>query len=337
MHATARRLPSAIFVLGALSIAGACTLLVRSRIFAVNPDVAAWGVTFDLAITLPFLYWLTMVRTGRARALTIAPVFIAGTVIAAALVPRGQQHFLEQLKMFAGGAAELALIGAFVLRLRAMRRTPIESNDPHAKIAGVARALAGEGRVAEVIASEVSMMYYALFCWRKKPEKSSARTFTLHERAGWSTILVCIIVMIVAESIGMHILLGLWSAKAAWIWTALDLWAIAWLLGDYHAMRLRRSSFDGDALSLRFGLRWNVTVPLETIESIESISSESQWKRRDVLKAAILEEPRWLIRFTHPLVASGLAGIRKEITAIALLADDDDAVPELQALVARRA
>jgi hypothetical protein len=128
----------------------------------------------------------------------------------------------------------------------------------------------------------------------------------------------------------MHLLLSLWSRAAAWVWTALDLWAVIWLLGDYQALRLRRSSVGGEALHLRYGLRWSVDVPLEAIVAVEPVRAESEWKRKDVLKVAILDEPRWLISLAEPVVVNGLAGIRKTVRGIALLPDDDEAISALR-------
>jgi len=45
-----------------------------------------------------------------------------------------------------------------------------------------------------------------------------------------------------------------------------------------------------------------------------------------VLKVAMLEAPRYLIRLREPVVAHGLAGFRRTIDAIAIAPDDDDAL-----------
>jgi hypothetical protein len=323
------RSPSSRFYAAALLVIGTCATLVHTSVFARNPDVAAWGVTFDLTITLPLLYWFFVVRPGHARALTIAPVFLVGSAIATFVVPRGEQQFLHELGMFAGSAVELLLITALVRRVAALRRDNFATDDPYARIATAAHAIAGGGRVGDVIASETAMFYYALFCWRKQP-RATSQTLTFHQRSGWGTIVACILMMIVFEGIGMHFLLGRWSTKAAWDWTALDLWAIVWFLGDYHALRLRHSTLDDGALTLRYGLRWSIAIPLDEIASVEAIQNEREWKRRGVLKVAMLEEPRWLVTLKTPRVANGLAGIRRTVDALALLPDDDDAINALR-------
>lgn len=323
------RRPATPFLLATLTLFAACVLIARSAAFARNPDVAAWGITFDLTITLPLLHWFFLVRRGHARPLTMIPVFIAGTIAATLLLPRGQQQFLADLRLFVLPCAELLLLGVLVQRVRKLQRST--STDPYARIRHAARSLVGENRAADVVASEIAMLYYAIFCWRKRPDAIEGQ-MTFHQRSGWGTIVVCLMVLLVVESFGMHLLLRLWTPLAAWIWTAMDVWAAAWLLGDYHALRLRRSFFDGETLHVRFGLRWNVAVSIDDIASIEETPAE---KSAGVLRVAILEEPRWRITLREPVVAEGLAGIRKTIGAIALLPDDDEAITSLRLALAR--
>lgn len=299
VRTSALRAPAYRFAFFGLVIVTACVLVLRTHAAATNAAVAAWGVTFDLTITIPLCYWWFVVRAGKAQPLTIAPVFIAGTLLAEFLVPRGEQQFLHQLRMFVVPAAELVLIATFARR---------------------------PGRIGKLVASEAMMFYYALCCWRKKADP---RGTSFHERNGWSSIVVCIIAVIVAESIGMHFLLRMWKPIAAWIWTGFDLWAILWLLGDYHALRLLRTTIDDDALHLRFGIRWNASVPLANIERVTAIREEREWKRRDVLRVAILDSPRWLIELREPVAVQGLAGITKTVRAIALLPDDDSFMASL--------
>ena len=308
-----RRAP---FLLSAAFVFAICTLLVRSQAFARNPDVAAWGITFDLTITVPLLYWFFVVRTKKAPAITLAPVFVLCTFAAMALLPRGQQQFVRDLGRFAVPLAEIAVVAGIVHRIRRGRGTN-----------------AIENRVFDVVESELLMVVYAFAGWRMKPAAVEGRAITFHERSGWGTILAAIFVLIAAEGIGMHLLLGMWTPYAAWAWTALDIWGAIWLLGDYHALRLRRSSLTDDALNIRLGLRWSVSIPLSAIESILPIREESEWKRRDVLKLAMLEEPRWLVVLREPVVVKGLAGLRKEVHALAMLPDDDEAIGALQAAI----
>src|SRR5258706_15645172 len=98
---TLRLQPAQLFTLTAIGIVAVCATILRSTLFIRNPEVAAWGVTFDLTLTIPFVYFLTVVRPGHARAITIAPVFVIGVAVAARLVPHRQQSFGQQLRFVA--------------------------------------------------------------------------------------------------------------------------------------------------------------------------------------------------------------------------------------------
>lgn len=332
MRALSRPTHAAFFCSATLAILGACFAVRYTGMFASNPDVAAWGITFDLTISVPFFYWFFLVRTGRVRPLTIGPVFLLGTVAATALLPGMQQEFARQLARVIVPAAEVFLVFTLVRRLVVLKRQRGGSSDPYERISAAARTLVGEGRVVELVASEVTMVYYAFFGWRQRPEPRQ-RPISFHERNGWGSVVACILVLIAAEGLAMHLFLARWSSIAAWAWTALDVWTMIWLLGDYHALRLRRTWLDDQALHLQLGLRWSVTIPRNRILSVRAVQGESDWKRRDVLKVALLEEPRWLITLREVHVVRGLAGMRKEIIALALLPDDDEWIAELETTI----
>ena len=73
-------------------------------------------------------------------------------------------------------------------------------------------------------------------------------------------------------------------------------------------------------------LRWSVTVSRDQIDSIRAPRGESEWKRRDVLKVAMIEDSRQIIVLREPVVGHGLAGFRKTVHAIAISPDDDSAL-----------
>jgi hypothetical protein len=180
------------------------------------------------------------------------------------------------------------------------------------------------GVIGAAVASELTMMMYALFGWRMRRDvPHDSRAFTIHERSAWGTVAACIAVVVAAESIGIHLFLLHISRRAAWIVTALDVWGILWIIGDYHALRLRPILVSGDGVHVRAGMRWNVIVPWDEIERVEAIEPQSSWKRKSVLKVALIDEPRVMLRLRRTHIAHGIAGWRKKIDAIAILPDDE--------------
>ena len=322
------------FPLSAAAVLVVCVAILRSAAYRAHPDVMAWAVTIDLTVTIPLLYAML---GRRATLFRTATLFAICCTIAAFVLPKNAQQTLGDLRRVAGPLAEIVVVGGILYRLARMRHAEDEDGDAHAKIAAAARAMFGEGRVSEVVASELTMLYYALFCWTKKRDREDGSAFTLHERSGWGTVLACILVMIAAEGVGMHLLIALKYPAAAWAWTALDVWAALWLLGDYHALRLRPSRVTAETFELRYGMRWTASIPLDNVSSVRPIEPESGWKDRGILKVAMLDAPRWLVELREPARVEGLAGMSRTVRAIAVLPDDDRAIEDLAARIAGRA
>jgi hypothetical protein len=330
VNAATLRRPAVVFGMTACVLAAACVALIRSRAFAGHPDVLAAAVTLDFTITIPVLYYLLVVRRGAARAITIAPVFVVSAAIAALVIPRAYHQTLYDLRFLLAPLEVVAII-VLLRRIAAIWPRGDAASDPLTRFEVAAREVFGESLAARFVASEVSITWYAIFGWRRTPHvPTGARGFTIHERSGWGSAVVGFIVLIFAESIAVHLFIQQWSATAAWIVAFLDLYGILWLLGDYNALRLRPSLVQGDVLTIRYGLRWSVTVSRSQIAKIRAAEGEADWKRRGVLKVALLDDPRFIIELTEPVVANGLAGFRKTIRAIAIAPDDDAILCEWQ-------
>jgi hypothetical protein len=320
-----RTLRSPVRLFAACSVAIVVTLvaLVRSPLFARSPEVGSWGITFDLTITIPALYFLLVVRTGRARAITVAPVFVVCTLLAPFVVPGGEQGFLHQLRLIAAPLDVLTII-LIVRRLASARGEASTTRDVYARVERAAEAIFGRGIAAAVVTMEVTLLWYALFCWRAQPDiPTGARAITIHRRSGWGSVVACMVVLIAFESLGIHILIQHWSVRVAWVITALDLYGMLWLIGDYHAIRLRPTLALEETVEFRHGLRSHMTIRRDRIATVERVRQEADWKRKGTLKLAMLDEPSHLIRFRGPAVVRGLGGVERTIDSIAIRPDDE--------------
>jgi hypothetical protein len=314
---SARTNPYPLLLLGGGVLALLAAFVIRTQAFAAHPDVLAWAFTFDLTISLPLLWWFFAVRTGRAGAVTLIPLFVIAVGVAARIIPAAQHSFVDQLRYIAA-PLDLVTIALVVRRVARIRR--IEGGgDPIARIERACAEMFGNGYAARAVAFEISIVYYAFAGWRKRTPDG----FTVHKRSGWSTVIGVFMFLIAVESIGAHLVVQMWSVKAAWIVTTLDLYGILWLLGDFQALRLRTTTIENDTLVVNYGLRWRAEIPLAAIAAIEPVRGEKEWKRKRVLKMAMLDEPRLIIRFSEPQTMHGVAGITRAFDAIAVLADDD--------------
>src|SRR5213596_214538 len=130
------------FLLVAAAVVAAETVVLASRAFIGHPDVMSFAVAFDICLGLPFAWWLLVVRRGAAP---------MRTMLRAAVVSIGLCAFLLQCNLrFLPLPFEL---GAIILVVLALRRGRV----------------AEQGPVVRVVAGELSMLWYGLFSWARRP------------------------------------------------------------------------------------------------------------------------------------------------------------------------
>ncbi len=220
--------------------------------------------------------------------------------------------------------AEIGLVTWISVKAwRAVRRQKGGDGDTLERLRSVAGEVLPVRRVAEIVAFEIAVLYYALFSWRRPVPESPrmAEAFTYHRKSGYGAIVFAILVMMAAEGIPVHILVLRWSAVTAWILTILTAYGMVWFIGDWRAARLRPILLDADELQLRVGLRWTATIPRDQIAAIHRKRPSGS---EPYLRASLPgTTPLW-IELTEPITANGPYGIKKRARWISLNVDDPE-------------
>ena len=194
-------------------------------------------------------------------------------------------------------------------------------------------------KAGDFFSKEISMIFYSLLRWKKVPITES--DYTYHKKSGITTIWVFILFLVIAETVAVHFLLGLWSPIAAWILTVLSIYGGVQILGISKSMKQRPIKVKDDHLYVRYGILKEATVPLTQIESFE--------KNTKPVEDAALEEYATLsplygmegsnvrIAFREPVTLKMLYG-KKEVPGVALYIDEvDDFVKTLDEQLAPQA
>lgn len=318
------RRPSALlFWAFAGSILAICAVMARTPVFQRAPDLVAYGTTFDLCLTIPILYYFLVVRRRGSHPASVIPIFALGALAARYVVPRPYHDFLRALAPL-GSALEVVVLALIVGRVRRAGESlraggPSDAID---RIGIAADAIFGGGRVAGAVAAEATIAWYALFSWRRRADPE--RGITFYRVSGWSTVLAVLMLLIAAEGSAAHFMLARWSTRAAWTFTVLDIYTVFWLLGDFRALKLRPTTFDGETLRLRFGLRWWADVKASNISRVVRVAPGAFPKAKDVLRFSMLDEPSHAIEFREPVLASGMLGLSRRVRAVGVLPDQPE-------------
>jgi hypothetical protein len=202
------------------------------------------------------------------------------------------------------------------------------------------RAAVGEivryPRVAEVVAAEIALFWYALLSWRARPEVAPGETaFTQHRRSGIMGLFGAVSFACVGEMLGVHLLVAHWSPRLAWGLTAFSVYGVLWLVGLARSILLRPVVVAPDGLRVRMGLLYEAHVPFGRIASVAEVRAAPANRRAaGYLHAAVFAAPRLMIELNGQVEARGLYGNRKRgITRIGLLVDEPR---QLAAAIAER-
>jgi hypothetical protein len=332
MQATGRTRVPWEFLLAAGAVYGAGLWIVAALETCDRPELVAAGLTVDLTLLVPLLYWFTCVRRRGWPRITVAPVFVAAVLIASWMLPAAHRGTVELLE-YALAPLELGLLGLIGWRAwrgwRAFgerRRAPADEMDAVDALREAARELVGSPALARVVSYELAILYLALAGWRLEPRRDR-RCFTCYRDASYGVLFAALMIVAAIELVAVHLALHVWVGPvAAWVVSALSLYGVLWLLGDYQALRLRPTVVTGDGIRLRLGLRWETELPFRAVRSVERAGEEP---RREDLKMAVLGAPNVRLRLLESVSVYGFYGVRRTTRSILLAVDSPDRFVEL--------
>jgi hypothetical protein len=294
-----------IFACAAIAINGLAFFLVR---IAPRPAVGM-GAAFDVAVTVPLLYFLLIVRGGVQPLISILPLCLLGLVRATYLAPG-----IAWMRPAMAGAAEFAVILLIAGRVRRGLRGSAGEQDVLARMESAAREVVPSRRGAAILAGEIAIFFYAFAAWRRSA--AEANGFSIHVQSGVAALFGVLAGVSVMEAALVHLVVMRWSAAAAWTLTGLSVYGAIWLVGAARAFGLRPVLVEGNEVIARSGMLWTVRVPLELIADVQGGSAEYE------LKMPPASEPNLVLRLARPVTAHGIYGMTRRVSSVALALDD---------------
>jgi hypothetical protein len=299
------------------------TALVLSGMLSTleRPSAVATAITLDLTVLVPLAYYFLVVRARGWPPVALAPIVVLSLVIAAAILPseyHGTLRIVEALAV----PVEVFLLGWIAWQAAGALRQIREdaAADPVEALHQSARKLLRMDRVADVLASELAVLYYSLGAWRRRPHiPDDTRAFTSHRRSGHGGLVVGVFVVTAAESVVAHVLLARWSVTLAWVVTALSIYGALWLVADFRATVLRPLLGNETEVWIRAGLRWRARIPRDQIAGVGRKQSHATECTRSL---AFLTPPNFWIQFSAPVLLEGPYGLRRRVRCLGLFVDE---------------
>ena len=286
-------------------------------------QIAATALALDLTLSVPALVFVLLVRAKRAPWIAIILTFIVGYALAMATIPERHHAVLNAMR-FLLVPAELVLVSYLVVvTRRAFRSASGREGDFATRFRLAARRVLGSRIPADILTTEISILYYALR-WRRQSGALPA-SFTVHREVGYLAVVVGLLFVLVVEVIALQALVATWGAAATWILRGLSLYAIVWLAGDYRALGARPTRVTSTHLLLRVGVRWEAELPLDHVIEVDRLRGNDEKPGRDTLVVALLGQPNMRLTLKEPAVVTGAYGMRRSPREIWMRVDQAEA------------
>ena len=287
------------------------------------PGAVAAGLTLDLVVLVPALYYAVLVRGRGWPAVTLAPVLLLSFGAASLIVPAEHRSVLTALG-YAIPVVELALVGYVGHKawrvVRANREASAARGDFYDRVRETLREAFDVPAVAGALAYEVSLFHYAFAIRSAEPPEHG---FAYHRRSGYGAVLAAVLMAAALELVAVHFLLRSWSETAALVHAALSLYGIVWLVGDYRAMRRRPHDLQTTGLRVRYGLRWDVDVSWDQVSVVRRTRQPASGD--DYLSTVPVGGPRYVVDLRAPVEATGPYGLTRSVRHVGLVVDEPEA------------
>jgi len=300
--------------------------LSKSTFFSSNPSLSSFAITFDLLITVPFVYFL-LIRKSKIPITTIVPILIVGLIVGRNILPVENQFYLNLFKVWALPFIELFVVSFIIIKLRYSIRKYKQKNATNMDFFTTLKETCSDilpKKIVPFFAVEIAVFYYGFIKWKKITPKEN--DFTYHKNSGTISLIITLIFLVFIETFVMHLLFARWNNTVAWILSFLSIYTSIQLLGFLKSLSQRPIRFKNNLLIIRYGILAETKINLQDIGFIELSSSDL---KKDNLTKKLspfgdLESHNVIIKLKNEHNLFGLYGSRKKFTNLALYLDNKE-------------
>ncbi|MTH55415.1 hypothetical protein GKZ89_18645 [Bacillus mangrovi] len=195
--------------------------------------------------------------------------------------------------------------------------------------------------VRTILVKECKILYYAFFRWKWKER---GEQIPLHKNSAYFFLFLALLHEQIIEMIIFHIYLKSEEPSIANIFTALHLYSILYLIGDYNWVRNSPIRVEGERIEMKIGARRELVFCTDDIERIQKTSirygkNGGMIHEKHVFHATafprvlthifgISAEVKYEIIFKEPLFAAGYFGTKKQVKKAFLYLEQSENLAE---------
>lgn len=244
--------------------------LIQHNKLSVN--LISLTLILDLAVWVPLIYHWVIVRSGLGPRFVTKILVSAGLLSTFYLIPSGS--FLAPVAAYY--PLVLLSILALIITLGLTRLVPawLNSKDMQTdqRIAFLAAQTANHSWFSDVLKSEWTALYYAIFGWRLTRTADAITQFSYHQKSGNAGLIIGLSIFQIPGLIFTHIIFLNISPIFATVLTIGHIYTLYFGLAQAMALKNRFVQIESQQLILRCGLMFDVSIPIDNIQSVQKIT-----------------------------------------------------------------
>lgn len=293
-------------------------------------------LTLAMIIVGPTLIYFLFIRPRSMPKLWVYLSFLACLGAAYLIIPSSQKGYLNTILFWLLPVIEVSVVLIVVYGIVKSVRShrSVQSDEKLNFLEVVENALKpklGNGFILHAVLTELSVFYYSLFVWFKKPSVIVNDTFTYHKDSQIKTIVILFSVLIVAEGILFHFLLQRWSEVVAWIFTVLNAYGLLYIIGLYNSVKCLPHVIGENYLIIRLGYQSSIKVDIHNIERTQVAEARSITDKvsKDTYYSLLtIDSPQYEIILKEPALMKGSYGKKTYVNSVVFRADDSHGLVE---------
>jgi hypothetical protein len=319
-----------------LLVIGSNMILYMIPFFKPVPNLVVAGSMFDFLLVIPLLVYYFIIRKRYSWKLTVLTA-IASYGLATLIIP---DSLLDNVSMIpkalllleAGFVSiELYLLIIVIRKFpkvkASYRKLPVEL--PFLiKIKQAFYSHFSESRMLDAVVSEITMLYYALFSWRK-PALKSGEVFTFHKKTSFVALNLMLIHALIIESVGLHYFFSKIDHTLSLVLLFINVYSVLFLFGQMQAVKKIPLITTEDSIIMNIGFFKGMSLPYTAIKEIrryegpDTISaSEKKYTFEALVSDFIPEKPSIEILLKEPVVTDLIYGFKKKVTRVVIKVDE---------------
>jgi hypothetical protein len=295
-------------------------------------DLTVILLTLSLIILPPFgIYWL-LIRPRSMPKLLVYLAFIVCLGATYLILPSSQKGFFNKMSIWLIPVLEISVIivviyGIFKSVISYRRNKKDKENDFLDAIRISLEPKLGNGFVLGAILTELSVFYYSIIGWFRKPTViENGDAYFYHKTSQLKTIVIIFSILIILEGAFFHFLIQSWSDIAAWIFTILNIYALLYIIGLYNSVRSLPHLITSDMVIIRFGYQSSIELDISNIKDIKTAKDQGgigeQTPKETYFAMLKMDSPQYEIFLKKPVLMKSSYGRKKYVETVVFRTDE---------------